>query len=136
MTIIDSPPTVDEPWPVALLATKIKGWIDRLGSAWVEGEITQWGSSGGNVYGKLKDLHDDATVGFAVWSSVRARRLVSNIPFGDNFNARGVGPCKLGLAKTRSSVSLGAGISSAITGAPTNTANPINHARITRPVLP
>ena len=73
MTIIDSPPTVDEPWPVALLATKIKGWIDRLGSAWVEGEITQWGSSGGNVYGKLKDLHDDATVGFAVWSSVRSR---------------------------------------------------------------
>ena len=73
MTIIDSPPTVDQPWPVALLATKIKGWIDRLGSAWVEGEITQWGSSGGNVYGKLKDLHDDATVGFAVWSSVRSR---------------------------------------------------------------
>ena len=73
MTIIDSPPTIDEPWPVALLATKIKGWIDRLGSAWVEGEITQWGTSGGNVYGKLKDLHDDATVGFAVWSSVRSR---------------------------------------------------------------
>ena len=73
MTIIPSPPTIDEPWPVALLATKIKGWIDRLGSAWVEGEITQWGNSGGNVYGKLKDLHDDATVGFTVWSSVRSR---------------------------------------------------------------
>ena len=73
MTIIPSPPTIDEPWPVALLATKIKGWIDRLGSAWVEGEITQWGNSGGNIYGKLKDLHDDATVGFTVWSSVRSR---------------------------------------------------------------
>ena len=38
------------------VSSKIKGWIDRLGTVWVEGEITQWGVSGGNVYGKLKDL--------------------------------------------------------------------------------
>ncbi len=69
----DAPPTVDAPWPVALLAAKLKGWIDRLGAAWVEGEITQWGVSGGNVYGKLKDLDADATVSFTVWSSVRAK---------------------------------------------------------------
>ena len=25
------------------------GWIERLGTAWVEGEITQWGVSAGNV---------------------------------------------------------------------------------------
>ncbi|MBN9631462.1 MAG: exodeoxyribonuclease VII large subunit, partial [Actinobacteria bacterium] len=48
------PPTLDAPWPVALLADRIRGWIDRLGTAWVEGEITQLGVSGGNVYGKLK----------------------------------------------------------------------------------
>lgn len=67
------PPTLDDPWPVALLASKIRGWIERLGTAWVEGEITQWGVSGGNVYGKLKDLNEDATVGFTIWSSVKAR---------------------------------------------------------------
>lgn len=39
----DAPPTADSPWPVGLLASKIKGWIERLGTAWVEGEITQWG---------------------------------------------------------------------------------------------
>jgi exodeoxyribonuclease VII large subunit len=69
----DAPPTLEAPWPVALLANKIRGYIDRLGTAWVEGEITQWGVSGGNVYGKLKDLGEDATVGFTVWSSVKAR---------------------------------------------------------------
>ena len=45
----------------------------RLGTAWVEGEITQWSVSGGTVYGKLKDLEQDATISFSVWSSVRAR---------------------------------------------------------------
>ncbi len=82
MTVIDSPPTVDEPWPVALLSTKIKGWIDRLGAAWVEGELTQWGASGGNIYGKLKDLTEDATVGFAIWSSVRSR-IPADLKQGD-----------------------------------------------------
>lgn len=69
----DSPPSFENPWPVGLLSSKIKGWIDRLGTAWVEGEITQWGVSGGNVYGKLKDLNADATIGFQIWSSVRAK---------------------------------------------------------------
>jgi len=78
----DAPPTVDTPWPVGVLSAKIKGWIDRLGSVWVEGEITQWGVSGGNVYGKLKDIDADVTVGFTVWSSVKAR-LPADLKQGD-----------------------------------------------------
>ncbi|ROQ38509.1 exodeoxyribonuclease VII large subunit [Frondihabitans sp. PhB188] len=73
MTIVTPPPTADAPWPVGLLAAKVRDWIDRLGTAWVEGEITQWNSSGGNVYGKLKDLEQDATVSFSIWSSVRGK---------------------------------------------------------------
>jgi exodeoxyribonuclease VII large subunit len=69
----DAPATMEAPWPVALLGTKLRDYIDRLGTVWVEGEITQWGASGGNVYGKLKDLEIDATVGFTIWSSVRAK---------------------------------------------------------------
>jgi exodeoxyribonuclease VII large subunit len=69
----DARPTADAPWPVGLLAAKIGAYIDRLGTAWVEGEITQWSVSGGTVYGKLKDLEQDATISFSVWSSVRAR---------------------------------------------------------------
>jgi exodeoxyribonuclease VII large subunit len=72
-TAADAPPTVDAPWPIGILSSKIKGWIDKLGTVWVEGEITQWGVSGGNVYGKLKDLEADATVSFTIWGSVRSK---------------------------------------------------------------
>lgn len=82
MTDTTPPPSADAPWPVSTFADKIKGWIDRLGSAWVEGEITQWGVSGGNVYGKLKDLNVDATVGFTIWSSVRSK-LPDDLKQGD-----------------------------------------------------
>ena len=82
MTIETAPSTIDAPWPVGLLSAKIKGWIDRLGTVWVEGEITQWGLSGGNVYGKLKDLDADVTVGFTVWSSVKAK-LPEDLKQGD-----------------------------------------------------
>jgi exodeoxyribonuclease VII large subunit len=67
---------------VGELAQKIRGYIERLGTAWVEGEITQWGVSGGNVYGKLKDLTGDATVGFTIWSSVKAK-LPADLKQGD-----------------------------------------------------
>lgn len=75
-------PTADEPWPVAMLSAKIRGYIERLGTAWVEGEITQWGVSGGNVYGKLKDLSEDATISFTIWSSVRGR-IPADLKQGD-----------------------------------------------------
>lgn len=78
----DAPSTPDAPWPVALLAGKLKGWIERLGTAWVEGEITQWGVSGGNVHGKLKDLESDVTVSFTIWSSVRTR-IPADLAQGD-----------------------------------------------------
>src|SRR6478735_4420531 len=66
-------PSMETPWSVSVLSTKIRDYIDRLGTVWVEGELTQWSVSGGNVYGKLKDLHADVTVSIQLWSSVRAR---------------------------------------------------------------
>ena len=59
----------EAPWPVALMSGKLKDYIDRLGTVWVEGEVTQWGISGGNAYGKLKDLQADVTLSFRVWST-------------------------------------------------------------------
>jgi exodeoxyribonuclease VII large subunit len=82
LTIVMPPPTAESPWPVGMFAGKIRDWIDRLGTAWVEGEITQWNVAGGNVYGKLKDLEIDATVSFSVWSSVRSR-IPSDLKQGD-----------------------------------------------------
>ena len=77
-----SPATRETPWPVGLMSQKIKEWIDRLGQVWVEGEITQWQLRGGHVYGKLKDLDQDATVSFTVWRSV-AQKLTSDFSQGD-----------------------------------------------------
>ena len=74
--------TADAPWPVAVLGEKLKGWIDRLGQVWVEGEITQWGPRAGNVYGKLKDLERDVTISFQIWSSARAR-MPNDLKQGD-----------------------------------------------------
>jgi exodeoxyribonuclease VII large subunit len=64
------------------MSAKIKEWIDRLGQVWVEGEITQWQVRGGHVYGKLKDLQQDATVSFTVWRST-AQRLAGEFAQGD-----------------------------------------------------
>ncbi len=78
----DEKPTAETPWPVAELAAKLKGWIDRLGSVWVEGELTQWNQSRGVVYAKLKDLDQDVTVSLTVWSSTVAR-LTEQFSQGD-----------------------------------------------------
>jgi exodeoxyribonuclease VII large subunit len=35
------PSTAEAPWPVRTVARKVAGWIDRLGTVWVEGQLTQ-----------------------------------------------------------------------------------------------
>ncbi|WP_306231292.1 exodeoxyribonuclease VII large subunit [Agrococcus beijingensis] len=65
--------TPDEPWSVDRLGAELKSYIGRLGHLWVEGEITQWSNSRGNVFGKLKDVDGDTTVSFNVWSSTLSR---------------------------------------------------------------
>ncbi|SDD01378.1 exodeoxyribonuclease VII large subunit [Actinokineospora iranica] len=34
-------PTAEDPWPVRTVARKIADWINRLGTVWVEGQLTQ-----------------------------------------------------------------------------------------------
>ncbi|MBE9375638.1 exodeoxyribonuclease VII large subunit [Saccharopolyspora sp. HNM0983] len=38
---MNSPTSAEEPWPVRTVSRKIAEWIHRLGSIWVEGQITQ-----------------------------------------------------------------------------------------------
>ena len=78
----DAPATKENPWPVALMGTKIRDYIDRLGALWVEGELTQWQNRQGNIYGKLKDLTEDATVSLAMWRSVSSK-LTEEFAQGD-----------------------------------------------------
>ena len=69
----DEASTSETPWPVAVVAQKIKGYIERLGTVWVEGELAQWNERNGSVFGKLKDLEGDVTLSFQLWSSTRAK---------------------------------------------------------------
>ncbi|HLU64038.1 MAG TPA: exodeoxyribonuclease VII large subunit, partial [Protaetiibacter sp.] len=80
-------PSAETPWPVARLSNELKGYIDRLGSVWVEGELTQWNLARGIVYAKLKDLEQDATVSLTVWSST-LQRLTEQFAQGDRVVAR------------------------------------------------
>ena len=82
VTAQTAPATRDAPWPVGVMSQKIREWIDRLGTVWIEGEITQWQLRGGHVYGKIKDLTQDATMSFTIWSSV-ARSLKGDFAPGD-----------------------------------------------------
>lgn len=79
---LQNPATLDAPWPVALMSAKIRDYIERLGTVWVEGELTQWQERQGNVYGKLKDLNEDVTVGITVWRSV-SQKLSEDFKQGD-----------------------------------------------------
>jgi exodeoxyribonuclease VII large subunit len=79
----DEPSTSDAPWPVSVVAGKIKGWIERLGTVWVEGELAQWNERNGAVFGKLKDLDGDVTLSFQLWSSTRAK-LTEQFAQGDH----------------------------------------------------
>lgn len=72
-TTNDSSP--ETPWSVLKLSELMGGYIDRLGTVWVEAEVTQWGKAAGNIYGKLSDIEADAAVSFTVW-----RRAQEDIP--------------------------------------------------------
>jgi exodeoxyribonuclease VII large subunit len=38
---VSEPTSPEQPWPVRTVARKISDWINRLGSIWVEGQVTQ-----------------------------------------------------------------------------------------------
>ena len=65
--------TAEAPWSVAHVAGLIRDWIARLGSVWIEGELTSWNVRGGNAYAKLRDLEGDAALQVNVWRSTLAR---------------------------------------------------------------
>ena len=65
--------TPDNPWPVAALTSKLKAYLDRLGLVWIEGEITQWDQRSSGIFGKIKDLNEDSTMGFTIWSSAKTK---------------------------------------------------------------
>ena len=74
--------SADEPWTLASLTTKLKSYIDQLGTVWVEGEITSWSPRSSGIFGTIKDVDEDTSMGFSVWSSATAR-IPDDIKVGD-----------------------------------------------------
>jgi len=88
--VTDSPPatsTPETPWSVQRLSETLGVYIERLGTLWVEAEITQWGQSAGHIYGRMKDLDHDITVDITIWRSQRDR-IPEGIGQGDRVLAR------------------------------------------------
>ena len=75
--------TAQAPTSIGRLNQTIKGFIERWGSIWVEGEITSWNLRAGTVYARLKDLQGDAQISIRVWSSIR-NRIPADLKIGDH----------------------------------------------------
>ncbi|WP_040164909.1 exodeoxyribonuclease VII large subunit [Microbacterium gorillae] len=74
--------TPDAPCQVGDLGRSMRDYIARLGSPWVEGEITEWNQRAVGTFATLRDLSGDAAVRLVVWSSVR-NRIPKDIAVGD-----------------------------------------------------
>lgn len=60
----------EQPWPVSRLNKSVKGWIEKLGHLWVEGQLTQvnYKSSWKLSYLTLRDTQQEISVQLTVFS--------------------------------------------------------------------
>ena len=54
--------TAENPFPVRSVATRVQGWIDRLGVVWVEGQLTEMNIRGATAYLVLRDPAADMSL--------------------------------------------------------------------------
>jgi exodeoxyribonuclease VII large subunit len=59
---VTQPATAESPWPVRTVARLIGDWVHRLGSVWVEGQVTQVNGRGGTVFLTLRDPVADVSL--------------------------------------------------------------------------
>jgi exodeoxyribonuclease VII large subunit len=67
--------SADNPFPVRAVAIRVASWIDKLGSVWVEGQLTQISLRPGTVFMVLRDPAADMSM-----SVTCSRDLVLNAP--------------------------------------------------------
>ncbi|MDR2379238.1 MAG: exodeoxyribonuclease VII large subunit, partial [Bifidobacteriaceae bacterium] len=60
----DSSPTA--PWPVARISELVKGYVERLGAVWLEGQVVQFNRRAGMAFGVLRDLNQNVSIDIAV----------------------------------------------------------------------
>ena len=62
----------DNPWPMALVAEKIKSYVDKMTYMWVEGQVIEYRprATGRMVFFKLRDLHAEASMQITAYAPV------------------------------------------------------------------
>jgi exodeoxyribonuclease VII large subunit len=77
-----SAPTPEEPWPVRTVARKIAEWINRLGTVWVEGQLTQISARPGTGTAFLTLRDPAADVSMTVTCSMNLMRAQPTLSEG------------------------------------------------------
>ncbi len=74
---MSTPNSAEHPWPVRTVSTRVAQWIDRLGTVWVEGQLTQLNvrANSKTVFMVLRDPAADMSL-----SVVCSRDLVARAP--------------------------------------------------------
>lgn len=57
-----APSSAEQPWPVRTVSMKVQQWISRLGSVWVEGQLTQVNNRPGTAFLVLRDPAADISL--------------------------------------------------------------------------
>ena len=70
----------EDPWRVADLSEKLKAYIEKLGTVWVEGELTKPQLKNGTFFGELRDLTEEMAIQI---HSFRAADFPADLQPGD-----------------------------------------------------
>ncbi len=57
-----TPGSEDNPYPVRSVATRVQAWIDKLGTIWIEGQLTEINMRGATTYMVLRDPAADMSL--------------------------------------------------------------------------
>jgi exodeoxyribonuclease VII large subunit len=58
--------SAEAPWPVREVSGKLRDYIARLGSLWVEGQVVQFNRRAGMAFGVLRDLQENVALDISV----------------------------------------------------------------------
>ncbi|EKU49298.1 MULTISPECIES: exodeoxyribonuclease VII large subunit [Brevibacterium] len=65
--------TADNPWPLSLLSNKMKSYIDRMSSVWIEGQVVELNHRGKASYLTLRDTDVEMSLPVQIWKNVLDR---------------------------------------------------------------
>ncbi|MGW9003581.1 exodeoxyribonuclease VII large subunit [Brevibacterium casei] len=65
--------TAENPWPLSLLSNKMKTYIDRMSSVWVEGQVVELNHRGKASYLTLRDTDVEMSLPVQIWKNVLDR---------------------------------------------------------------